>query len=55
MPQVGSREEVLQTLVVGEVGEQLLLELRPVATGDDGDLHDTQEVVQQGGDVGAEW
>jgi len=38
----GKQIEILHSLVVGEVGEELLLELRPVATGDDGHLHDAQ-------------
>jgi hypothetical protein len=32
---------------VGKIGEQLLFELRPIASGNDGDSRDTEKIVQQ--------
>jgi hypothetical protein len=46
--------EILQSFVIGEISEELLLKLRPVPTGNDRYLHNAQQVVQENGDVGAE-
>ena len=46
----GKEVEIGQALVAGKLGEQLLLELGPAAPGDDGDLDDLEQVVQERGD-----